>query len=325
MGVDVGGTKSAAVLVDSAGSTLARHWFEHGGATVSPLRDIVLGSIDGVLASARLCRNDVDGYGIAVAGLISSDQSTVVNAAKLNVRHSDLGGQLSTVLQRSVLVHNDANATMFGHRQRRAHRGERSGAATEVTVLFTLGTGIGGAVMAGGRTILGMNGFAAELGHITVDYDDERLCLCGSPGCVENYCCGRGVEELASMAPPSSTSRELGGLATRDRVTCRHVLALASVDDEWAIGLLNTAGRMLGRAISILCTAFDPSEVVIGGSFGHAAERWLVPAAMREMERHWPFAAERPPPQIAVDAIGPYAAATGAALLAMVTSKGEDC
>ncbi len=323
IGVDVGGTKSAAVLVDQTGTTIARHWFEHRGTAATPLGDIVLDSIDGVLATAESSRDGVVSYAVAVAGLISSDQSTVVHAAKLRVRDVDLGAELSSRLDRPVLVENDANATLFGHRHHGRSTTHCAVASTEVVLLLTLGTGVGGSIMIGDRMVIGANGFAAELGHVTVDYDDKRLCLCGSRGCLENFSCGRGVEELAAISPPPSATRRLLNISVGQRISSRHIVQLAERGDPWAIRLLELSGTMLGRGLSILCTTLDPTSIIIGGSFGHAAAQWLVAAARIEMSQRWPFAEDRRLPNITVDAIGPYAAATGAALMAMTTAYDE--
>lgn len=327
VGVDVGGTKSAAVVVNEAGETLTRHWSEHGGINVNgavgarTLADIVLGSITAVLDAGRSAPEWVGAYGVAVAGLVSSDQSTVVNAAKLRVRQLDLGATLSSALGRPVLVQNDANAALFGHCQHSSAASVHGPAASEVVLLLTLGTGTGGALMAGGRPVIGAHGFAAELGHVLVDYDDDRVCLCGSVGCLENYASGRGLEELAALRPPPAASRAAARLGVSQPVSSRTVVGLAYGGDPWAVALLEHCGAMLGRALTTLCTALDPTSVVISGSFGHATQRWLLPAAVTEMTRRWPFAAQRPLPELRLDTIGPYAAATGAALIALASEN----
>lgn len=317
IGVDVGGTKSAGVIVDAGGVTVAQDWREHGETVGSSLPEIVLGSIDRVVHQAQIGRAEIAAYGVAVAGLVSNDQSTLINAAKLGVRHLDLGGELEALLgDRPVIVENDANATLYGHQQRSAPiHPPGTGAASDVVLLLTLGTGTGGAILAGGRPVIGAHGFAAELGHVLVDPDDSRRCLCGAPGCIENYASGRGMSELAQLNPAPTASRKLLGLSLDDELSSREVVTLASLHDPWALDLLELAGHMLGRALTILCTTLDPEEVVIGGSFGHAAQRWLLPAARAEMTARWPFPHERPLPELGVDTIGPFAAAIGAALL----------
>jgi predicted NBD/HSP70 family sugar kinase len=316
LGVDIGGTKSAAVLVDETGMTVARRWLTHGGMGRRTIRNIVLESINDILNEVRLGPDEVTAYGVAVAGLVSSDQSMLVHAAKLRVHHSDLGVELSSLLGRRVLVENDANATLYGHQHHCAPSSPDGPVSTEVVLLLTLGTGIGGAIMVGGSSLLGAHGFAAELGHVPTDYDDPRRCLCGGPGCLENFASGRGVEELAALHPPPPASRAAADLGLNEPVRSPTVVELARLEDPWAVDLLEHCGAMLGRALCTLCTVLDPTSVVIGGSFGHAAQHWLLPAAVAEMTRRWPFAEVRPLPELQVDAIGPYAAATGAALLA---------
>lgn len=313
-GVDVGGSKAAAVLLDENGVERFRRWSEHGGlsAAAGGLTGTVRSAVTALLTEAGV-EPHLAACGVAVAGLVAADRSTVVHAAVLGERRLDLGAALEAALAAPAVVVNDAAATLYGH----LHGGEAADPPA-VAVLLTLGTGVGGAVAAGGRIVDGDHGFAAELGHLTVDYEDQRVCLCGSRGCLEQFACGRGVAELAIVTPPPPGTREaLERLDLRGAIGSRHVVALAADGDHWAAGVLRRCGAMLGRAVAQLCTTLDPGAVVIGGSFGHSAERWLLPAAAEEMRLRWPFSGERPAPPVAVDSIGPYAAAVGAGLIAL--------
>lgn len=317
VGVDVGGTKSAAVLIDGIGETAARHWMEHKGQWQGRLLKTVLSSIEGVMAEAEIGIDQVVAIGVAVAGLVSSNQSTVVYSPIIRESHFDLGAQLSDRLGRPVIVENDANATLYGITRTSRLTSDQSAGESHVALLLTLGTGFGGSIMVGDRIVIGEHGFAAELGHVTVDFDDDRMCVCGNRGCIEQFASGRGIEELAVVTPPPSSSRMIfGSLGVTAPYSARDIVAAAERGDPWAIGLLNLCGAMLGRAISILCVALDPTTVTIGGSFGHATGPWLLPAAVEEMRNRWTYAGERPLPHLAMDSIGPYAAAIGAAMLA---------
>ena len=317
VGVDVGGTKCAAVLLDEQGTTVARTWTEHQGAWHGLILDTVMSSIEALLALAGLGIRDVDAIGVSVAGLVSRDRSTLVHSPMIRESHLDLGARLSGATGRSVMVDNDANATLYAVRHYERTPPLIGQWSDDVSLLFTLGTGVGGAIMIGDRTVVGEHGYAAELGHITVDYADGRICPCGRTGCVEQFASGRGVEELAGLTPrPAETAALLETLGLRAPLSARDIVAAAGHGDPWAAGLLSVAGTMLGRAIAILCVALDPTTVTIGGSFGHAAWRWLLPTATREMRDRWTYATERPVPTLALDSIGPYAAAIGAALRA---------
>lgn len=322
VGVDVGGTKRAAVLLDGSGELLAKRWTEHQGQWQGRILETVMTSIEDLLAEAGVLLADVAAIGVAVAGLVSRDRSTLVHSPIIREIGVDLGARLSGGTGCPVTVVNDANATLYAIEQHERAPGSPSPSPARVSLLLTLGTGVGGAIMVGEQILVGEHGYAAELGHITVDFTDERRCPCGRQGCVEQFASGRGLEELAHLTPPPGASESLlATLGYRAPFSARGIVAVAERDDPWAADLLTHAGIMLGRAISILCVTLDPSTVTIGGSFGHAAWRWLLPACTREMQDQWTYPAERPLPVLALDSIGPYAAAIGAALLAAANDK----
>jgi len=316
VGVDVGGTKSAAVLIDETGATIASTWTEHRGQWQGRILETVASSIDNLLAQAGVGLAAVGAIGVAVAGLVSSDRSVLVHSPIIAETHLDLGARLSERTGRPVTVENDANATLYCIGGRNRPAGDRTSDDSRVSLLLTLGTGVGGAIMVGDRILVGEHGFATELGHITVDYSDERTCVCGNRGCVEQFASGRGLEELAELTPPPASVATLASHGATATLSARDIVAAAERGDPWATGLLATAGAMLGRAISVLCVILDPTTVTISGSFGHATKRWLLPAAAQEMRVRWTYPAERPLPRLAMDPIGPYAAAVGAAMLA---------
>jgi glucokinase len=290
---------------------------EHQGQWQGRLLETVLSSIERVTAEAGIGLDQVGAFGVAVAGLVSKDQSTLVHSPIIRETHFDLGVPLSGRLGRPVIVENDANATLYGLARHARSTSDQSPDESQVALLLTLGTGVGGAIMVGDRIIVGEHGFATELGHVTVDYADDRTCVCGNRGCIEQFSSGRGIEELAVVTPPPAASvATLLALSAKAPYTARDIVAAAERGDPWATSLLRLCGAMLGRAISILCVALDPTTVTIGGSFGHAAGPWLLPAALDEMRNRWTYARERPLPQLTMDSIGPYAAATGAAMLA---------
>jgi glucokinase len=322
VGVDVGGTKCAVVLIDDTGTTLGRSWHEHDVGRASVLTDVVADATGELLTAHSLEAQDVARLGVAAAGLVSRDRATLVRGPTLDAIKLDLGPRLAARIGRPVTVVNDANAALFGHVRLTQPTDEApgidaAGQGTKVWLLLALGTGIGGAVMVGDTLVIGEHGFAAELGHVPVDFDDAHRCLCRATGCVEQFASGRGIAERAALAPPPPESSDrLRAMGATEPYTSRHVVAAAAAGDAWAAGLLAHAGQMLGRAVATLCVVLDPDRVIIAGSFGHAAGEWLLPHAQDELQARWPYARERPVPMLSRNVIGPYVAATGAALLA---------
>jgi len=301
LGADIGGTKTAAVLCDDGGQVTARAWVEHDPDRPGTISQRIIDVLEKV--AVDLAREDLRACGVAVAGLVSRDHRAVIHAATLGARMLSLAESLEPALRCPCYIVNDASAALVGHMFE-----SQSQASHRHVILLTVGTGLGGAVAVDGRVVEGANGVAAELGHIAVDFDDSRRCLCGATGCVENYASGRGLAEMAAEA----------GLASETEVASyasRRIVELADVDPI-AKGLVERAGMMLGRAMTQLSTVLDPEEFIISGSVGHAAADLMLPAARREMERRWPFPAARSIPDIKVDAIGPHAGAVGAARLA---------
>jgi glucokinase len=225
---------------------------------------------------------------------------------------------------------NDANAALVGHTRVALGAPDRSASAptggeTRVALLLALGTGIGGSIMVGDTIVLGENGYAAELGHVPVDFSDGRVCLCGATGCVEQFASARGVAELAAMTPPPPESQaRLAAMGASEPYPARAIVGAASMGDAWATGLLARGGTMLGRAMATLCVMLDPGTVIVAGGFGHAAGTWLLPHAEEELRRRWPYPGARPLPRLTRDVIGPYAAATGAAWLARAAQERGD-
>lgn len=306
LGADIGGTKTAAVLCDSTGAVVAHAWVEHDPEQPGTVSERILRALDQV--SGGVAHAELRACGIAIAGLVSGDHRALVHGATLGRRRLPLADTLEPVLHCPCYIVNDANAALVGHLSESPEKVSR-----KHVILLTIGTGLGGAVTADGQILEGAHGYAAELGHLTVDFEDPRRCLCGAPGCVENYASGRGLAEMAAEAGLVSATEAAS-------YSSRNVVELTATD-PLAKAIVERAGMMLGRAMTQLSTALDPEEFIISGSVGHAAAGLLLPAARDEMERRWPFPTTRPIPEVRVDAIGPHAAAIGAARLARTNDE----
>ena len=308
IGIDVGGTKIAAGVVDPDGTIGAR---TH--------RDTPADSVDGTAAAIcdaaaeLIAGHDVEAVGIGAAGFVSSDRSTVLFAPNLAWRDEPLGARVADQLKVPVVVENDANAAAWGE--------FAFGAAKNVQdmVCVTVGTGIGGGVVHGGELLRGAHGVAAELGHMRVVPGGHR-CGCGARGCLEQYASGRAlVREGRAQAESGSLSAmqmlSVCGISDPAELTGPMITKAAAAGDPCAVELLEELGRWLGEGLASLATLFDPTLIVVGGGVS-AARELLLKSAETAFEKVLPAKANRPHPAFSVAELGNDAGLIGAADLA---------
>jgi glucokinase len=248
IGIDVGGTQIRAARVSTTGAVLdwvALPTAPEPAAVVAQMRDLL----------HRLDRGDVSAIGVGVPGRVDTQQGRILSGGYVDLAGHSLAQSLGET-KRSVVIDNDGNMAMLAEHAIGAARG------TEAAVLFTIGTGIGGAVIASGRLLRGRMS-AGQLGHLAVDHGGAR-CLCGRRGCVETLSSGTALRRhIAAAGLPDSTAVEtLLAQATDRSSTARRVL------DAWAAPMRD--------AIDTAVAAFDPEVVVLGGGLGAAMHRALA-------------------------------------------------
>src|SRR3954468_2488835 len=205
IGVDVGGTKIAAGLVDEDGRVAATTRRD----TPSTDPDKIEEAISDVVRDLAADR-DVEAVGLAAAGLVDADRSTVLFAPNLAWRREPLREAVEKRCGLPVVVENDANAAAWAEARFGAGRGE------DYVVVLTVGTGIGGGIVVDGRLLRGRFGMAAEIGHLNI-VPDGRRCVCGLQGCWEQYASGRALvqeayeQAIASPALARELLRRAGG------------------------------------------------------------------------------------------------------------------
>ena len=308
IGIDVGGTKIAAGVVDEHGAIIARTHRE----TPADSTDATAAAICD--AAAELIANHaVEAVGIGAAGFVSSDRSTVLFAPNLAWRDEPLGARVTEQLKVPVVVENDANAAAWGE--------FAFGAAKDVEdmVCITVGTGIGGGVVIEGEMLRGAHGVAAELGHMRVVPGGHR-CGCGSRGCLEQYASGKAlVREGRAQAESGSLAAvqmlSVCGITDPAELTGPMITDAAVQGDPCAVELLDDLGRWLGEGVASLATIFDPSLVVIGGGVS-AAKDLIMKSAVQAFEKVLPAKANRPHAPFTLAELGNDAGLIGAADLA---------
>jgi len=305
IGVDIGGTKVAAAVVDAAGRVLRHEQRRTPAARPDSIRDVVVDLVGELTRS-----HPVAAVGVGAAGWIDADRSVVRYAPNLAWRDEPLRDLLAAALGLPVVVENDANAAAWAE--------FRFGAARQAAhsmVLLTVGTGIGSGIVVGGELVRGGHGMAGEIGH-TRAVPDGLPCGCGRRGCLEQYASGTALvrlarEAVAQQPEPSGVLMELAG-GDPERIDGPMVTRAARAGDKVARSAFDEVGRWLGAGLADVVAVLDPEVLVLGGGVVAAGELLLAPvreAYRRSLERRGQF----PVAPVTAASLGPLAGVIGAA------------
>lgn len=309
VGVDVGGTKILSGLVDADGHILRtsrrptpRSAEDLVSAIVAAIGDVT-GEGDGPLPLGCGFPGLVTRHGIARYG------------PNISLREFGLRDALITQLgSADVVVENDANAAAWAEFAVGAGR-----AVHDTMAMFTLGTGVGGGLVIGGRLHRGANGFGGELGHIVLEVDGEPSAS-GIHGVLEAYASGTAVERMATQA--QAEGRLVGTPLDGPTSPIGQAVTDAARDGvPVAVEILATVGRYLGLGAAAIVNALDPELVVVGGGAGAAGELVLGPARTA-LRAHLMGAEHRPEVPLVSALLGPEAGLVGVALLALEAAGG---
>jgi glucokinase len=310
IGVDIGGTKVAAGVVDADGNVLTRARRRTPSHDPEHIVDVVV-----EIVRQLRTEHDAGPVGIGAAGYIDVERAHVMFAPNLpGWRNTPLREQVSERLGSDVVVENDANAAAWG--EYRFGAGEQE----PDLVCLTVGTGIGGGIVVDGRLHRGRFGVAAEPGHMRV-VPGGRACGCGNLGCWEQYASGsalvRAAREVATER--KDDGRRLVQLAgSVDNIDGPTVTMAASEGDAAAIDCFDEIGRWLGQGMADLAAVLDPGRFVIGGGVADAGELLLRPAR-ETFGNSLSGRGYRPAAEIVAARLGPDAGLIGAADLARVS------
>ncbi|WP_129839367.1 ROK family glucokinase [Streptomyces sp. RFCAC02] len=306
IGVDIGGTKIAAGVVDEDGTIL-----DTGQVATPPTPE---GVVDAIADAVKAVGKDssIEAVGIGAAGYVDDKRATVLFAPNIYWRHEALKDKVEQRVGLPVVVENDANAAAWGEYRFGA------GADHEDVICVTLGTGIGGGIIIGGRLYRGRFGVAGEFGHVRV-VPDGLLCGCGSQGCWEQYASGRALvryaQQRATATPEAAEVLLAQGDGTPEGIEGRHVSAAAREGDPVAVDSFRELARWAGAGLADLASLFDPAAFIVGG--GVSDEGDLVLEPIRKSYRRWLVGARfRPQAQVLAAQLGGRAGLVGAADLA---------
>lgn len=264
IGVDLGGTNLRAAAISENGEILEKI---SGKTDLSGGRDAVLDDIAGRILELRerLAGQELAGVGIGVPGFIRMAEGVIVGSNNLpELEGVPVRDEIERRLGSAVILENDANAAALGEKWMGAGRD------VEDLVLLTLGTGIGGGIISGGRVLHGFVGMAGEIGHITV-VPNGNPCGCGNHGCLEKHASATAVEAMAYLMGLGE------GLSAKD------VFELAEKGEPLARAAFARMGAALGQALAALINIFNfPLYLLSGGLL--PAWDYFAPAMFAEIE-----------------------------------------
>jgi glucokinase len=311
IGIDVGGTKIAAGVVDEQGRVLARRRADTPSSDPAALLAVI-----GDLVDDLRTEHDVRALGIGAAGFVDATGSTVLFAPHLPWRDENLRHAVADRTGLLVVVENDANAGGWAEWRFGAVQGEPD------IVLVTLGTGIGGAIVIDGQPYRGRFGIAGEFGHMQV-VPAGLPCECGNHGCWEQYASGRVLTRRGRAAAEEGTPlgrRLLAAAGSVQDIQGSHVTEAARDGDDEAVGWFADVGEWLGVGMANLAAALDPGVFVVGGGLSDTGEMLLEPARAA-FSRTLTGRGHRPEARIVLAGLGPEAGLIGAADLARFTAQ----
>jgi glucokinase len=313
LAVDIGGTKILTALFTPGGKMLASEvcptLAAEGAAAVI---DRLCSVIAGLMNSNNLKPSDLAAIGIACAGGVDSGRGVVVTPSPNMTGWSDV--PLADIIREkfgvNTFVVNDASAAALGEHRYGAGKGVKN------LVLFTLGTGIGGGIIADGELYLGAVGGAGELGHMTIAADGPK-CGCGNTGCLEMLASGRAVERdaIARLRRGEKTVLLDVVKGDIDSVTAEQVGAAARAGDPLAQDIISRAAFYLGIGMVNAVNIFNPELVVLGGGMAELGDIFIGPG--RRMVRERAFSVSSAAVRIVTARLGNEAGVYGAAAFAL--------
>lgn len=270
IGIDLGGTSVKLAILTTEGEiqekwSIKTNILDEGSHIVPDIID----SIKHRFETHGLTKEDFLGVGMGSPGVVDSEAGTVIGAYNLNWKTLQLvKDQFESALGLPFYIDNDANVAALGEQWVGAGNNNPN------VVFMTLGTGVGGGVIAAGNLIRGVKGAGGELGHITVDFDAPFACTCGKKGCLETVASATGIVNLTRRyAEEYAGDAKLKQLIDDgEEVTAKDVFDLAKEGDDLALIVYHHFSEYLGVACANIAAVLNPAYIVLGGGVSAAGE-----------------------------------------------------
>ncbi|HEM3496077.1 ROK family glucokinase [Streptococcus suis] len=270
IGIDLGGTSVKLAILTTEGEiqekwSIKTNILDDGSHIVPDIID----SIQHRFETHGLTKDDFLGVGMGSPGVVDSEAGTVIGAYNLNWKTLQLiKEQFESALGLPFFIDNDANVAALGEQWVGAGNNNPN------VVFMTLGTGVGGGVIAAGNLIRGVKGAGGELGHITVDFDEPFACTCGKKGCLETVASATGIVNLSRRyADQYAGDAKLKQMIDDGQdVTAKDVFDLAKEGDDLALIVYRHFSEYLGVACANIAAVLNPAYIVLGGGVSAAGE-----------------------------------------------------
>ncbi|MFZ1399719.1 MAG: ROK family protein [Candidatus Promineifilaceae bacterium] len=262
VGLDVGGTKTAALLVDASDCVLGQVTVPTRTANPDELLDTISRAIHAVLAEAQATPQQIGSIGLGVPGLVDPATGIVHLAVNLNLQTYPLGPMLASRFKTPTFLENDVRTAAIG-----AFDYLRQRELVDSLAYVSIGTGLAAGVVLNGRLHRGYNGMAGEIGHMIVDIDGD-LCNCGLRGCLETIVAGPAIiRQLLAADPPTTANIQTAG----------DVYRAAAEGDLAAQRVVRRVSQYLSQAIQWLIMTYDVEKIVLGGGVTRSGAAFLAP------------------------------------------------
>ncbi len=318
VGVDLGGTKILASLVDSKGKILSE--VKHptpSDAGAGEIVDQLVKTVRQTIKEAGVSKKQIVAVGVGAPAPVDPRTGFLFQATNIpTLSDFPLGERLSQALKIPVFVDNDVNVGTLGEHALGAGRGSR-----DMVGIF-VGTGTGGGVIVDGRLRRGFRNTAGEVGHMIVGYGgqaDEALCGCGNPGCLEAYASRTAIErdlQAAIAAGRETVVTELLAQSGKERITSGILAQALDQNDPLVMEIVTRVTTYLTLLVASIVNFFDPEMIVIGGGVAEALGERLLDPIRRDAPRWFLQKKDAEKVRIVAAELGDHAGVLGAATLA---------
>ncbi|MFJ8245483.1 ROK family glucokinase [Peribacillus asahii] len=281
VGVDLGGTSTKLAFINTSGEIIYK-WqvvtdISENGVHIIPN---IVKEIDAKLAELKKKRSELLGIGMGAPGPVRSESGSVYEAINLGWRNYPLKDVLEKKTLLPVVIDNDANMAALGEMWKGAGQGAKD------LVCITLGTGVGGGVIANGQVVHGASGAAGEVGHITVVTENGAPCNCGHTGCLETVASATGIVRLAKGA---LTKKKISLLQEKmnegNLLSAKLVFECAAEGDKLSLEIIEQTSHYLGMALAHIGNLLNPEKIVIGGGVSKAGDL-LINSVRTVFQKH---------------------------------------